>query len=726
MINGISNAADTANTEEERLVALNEQAWEWRRFYPDKAKLLAEEALLLGRKLMQEGASTAVQQEVARSLLILSVVEARASNFNKALVKGTESRRIFEEIGNTTGEVYALTTLAKIHLSLGELEQAAELINKTLAIPIDDPEARGTALSAAGQHQWSIGNYPGALDYFLQSRTVLQQAPSVSELLSVLNNLGIVYAMLGDHDKGLEYSNIALLLSREHGDKISESAAVLNIGTLYRRQHDNAKAREYFLMTFRINESIDNKMGQMHALTNLASLEFDEHNDALSERYTMEGLQLARAVGEHRIESFMLVSLGQLCGRRGQRDKAQAYFLESLELRRAIQHHLGEIDALTALASLESDAHLYDEALLYLHEALAIAEKLKAKAGIFEIHSQLADVYEAKGEFAQALQHHRKFYELQKVFFSEQALVRQKSLQVFYETEQAAREMEIYKLRNEELAAANAEITRQKRNIEEYAETIRKAHDQLLDKSIALEHMNRDKDEFIGIAVHGLKNPLSLIIMAASMLRMNSGRMDKEELDKNLEWIELAAWRMEDLVLKLLQSNAIESGGMDVATEVIDLESILLPVLQEYYRRAKAKHIQIEVEGLNPEARVRADASMTRDILDNLISNAVKFSPSHTTIYIRIVSVAEAEAGRLCVPALRVLVQDEGPGLTPDDQKRLFGKFERLSAKPTGGEHSTGLGLSIAKKMTEMMGGAIWCESAPGQGAVFAVELPAA
>jgi signal transduction histidine kinase len=73
---------------------------------------------------------------------------------------------------------------------------------------------------------------------------------------------------------------------------------------------------------------------------------------------------------------------------------------------------------------------------------------------------------------------------------------------------------------------------------------------------------------------------------------------------------------------------------------------------------------------------------------------------------------------------VRVEVQDEGPGLSDEDKKKLFGKFARLSAQPTGGEHSTGLGLSIVKKLVEAMHGRVWCESELGKGATFIVELP--
>ena len=104
-------------------------------------------------------------------------------------------------------------------------------------------------------------------------------------------------------------------------------------------------------------------------------------------------------------------------------------------------------------------------------------------------------------------------------------------------------------------------------------------------------------------------------------------------------------------------------------------------------------------------------------VLENLVSNAVKYSPPGKNIFVRLQHSAEA---------VRCEVQDEGPGLSPEDQKKLFGKFARLSAKPTGGEHSTGLGLSIVKKMVEAMNGKVWCESELGKGATFIVEFPTA
>jgi signal transduction histidine kinase len=117
---------------------------------------------------------------------------------------------------------------------------------------------------------------------------------------------------------------------------------------------------------------------------------------------------------------------------------------------------------------------------------------------------------------------------------------------------------------------------------------------------------------------------------------------------------------------------------------------------------------------------VLADKQAFWQVLDNFISNAVKYSPRGKNVWVRTLSRRD-ESGNLVG---RLEVQDEGPGISESDMKKLFGKFARLSARPTGGEHSTGLGLSIVKKMVEAMNGKVWCESELGKGATFIVELP--
>ena len=112
--------------------------------------------------------------------------------------------------------------------------------------------------------------------------------------------------------------------------------------------------------------------------------------------------------------------------------------------------------------------------------------------------------------------------------------------------------------------------------------------------------------------------------------------------------------------------------------------------------RAKANFVSLIFEDSGRAPLVTADAAQLVQIVDNLISNAVKYSPSGKNIYVK---VRQMDGG------VRAEVRDEGPGISAEDQKRLFGKFARLSAQPTAGEHSTGLGLAIVKKLVESMNG---------------------
>ncbi len=119
-----------------------------------------------------------------------------------------------------------------------------------------------------------------------------------------------------------------------------------------------------------------------------------------------------------------------------------------------------------------------------------------------------------------------------------------------------------------------------------------------------------------------------------------------------------------------------------------------------------------------PRCVCDVDGSRIREIVDNLINNAIKYSPYAQPIWVRVTRVDMK---------IRLAVQDQGPGLTADDQQRLFSKFTRLSAKPTGGEGATGLGLAIVKLLVDPHGGSVWAESAgPQMGSTFIVELPAA
>ena len=228
------------------------------------------------------------------------------------------------------------------------------------------------------------------------------------------------------------------------------------------------------------------------------------------------------------------------------------------------------------------------------------------------------------------------------------------------------------------------------------------------DKLVAL---NNEKDEFMAIAAHDLKNPLSTIIMGGEALTMQELTPDLKMIT---ETITDAGQQMLNLIRNLLDVDAIEQGHFLGALERCDLASLAARGVEQNVSNAKRKEIAVQLEA-DGEFAVRADPDATTQILDNLISNAVKYSPQRTTVRIR----AYLERAHACVA-----VKDEGPGISKEDRGKMFGKFVRLSARPTGGESSNGLGLSIVKRLAEAMSGTVECQSVLGEGSTFIVRLP--
>lgn len=235
----------------------------------------------------------------------------------------------------------------------------------------------------------------------------------------------------------------------------------------------------------------------------------------------------------------------------------------------------------------------------------------------------------------------------------------------------------------------------------------------------ALVALNNEKNEFLGIAAHDLKNPLAGILSSAEILQRYYA--NDTQVKRFVDMIMSASDQMMEIITNLLDVNRLESGKKMLNLNPISL-AVIEPMVEEYQQRASRKGIVVhyELPADRPLPVVLADEQALWQVADNLISNAVKYSPHWKNVWVRILRQTN-ESGTLVG---RIEVKDEGPGISEEDKKRMFGKFERLTAQPTGGENSTGLGLSIVKKLVEMQNGRIWCESQPGKGATFIVELP--
>ncbi|MGE5479782.1 MAG: response regulator [Chloroflexota bacterium] len=243
---------------------------------------------------------------------------------------------------------------------------------------------------------------------------------------------------------------------------------------------------------------------------------------------------------------------------------------------------------------------------------------------------------------------------------------------------------------------------------------LRRARKALQENNTALEKANLQKNELMGIAAHDLKNPIYSISMLAKLLRDEAG-LSQEEVKEFAQDIVTSAERMLELIVSLLDLNALEDGRIAFHPECIELSETLEALVKRYKPQAEAKQIQINFEPNSEGINITADRNAVIQIFDNLISNAIKFSPFEKRVFVDLATTDHRAV---------VSVRDEGPGITKEDMGKLFGKFTKLSARPTAGENSTGLGLSIVKSYVEACEGTIRCDSEPGSGADFIVTFP--
>ncbi len=238
----------------------------------------------------------------------------------------------------------------------------------------------------------------------------------------------------------------------------------------------------------------------------------------------------------------------------------------------------------------------------------------------------------------------------------------------------------------------------------------------LKQKNLELEELNDIKNQFLGMASHDLRNPLSSIMGFSEMLKEDIDDLSKEERDEYLDTICSVSKQMLNLVNELLNVSVIESGKLQLKYINSSLKRLVETRIRLYEAPAGKKNIILK-SNLEDIPEFQFDPNRIGQVLDNLITNAIKFSPVGKRIHITL----EKEEN-LCT----VNIRDEGPGISQEDQSKMFQHFQKLSAKPTGGESSTGLGLAIAKKMVDAHNGTLGVKSALGEGANFFIKIPMA
>jgi signal transduction histidine kinase len=259
----------------------------------------------------------------------------------------------------------------------------------------------------------------------------------------------------------------------------------------------------------------------------------------------------------------------------------------------------------------------------------------------------------------------------------------------------------------QQVAERTREVERQKHQLMVYNRELLRTNDQL-------RQTVEEKSKLLGVAAHDLKNPL-FGIRALSETVLENEEMTPR-IARKLNLIRESADEAMALIDDLLTS-AANSAQTQVKTEPVDLVALTQWVVHSFEPHAQRKDQDLHCSVTDGTCVVTGDKRRLREAIGNLVSNALKYSPPGTDVDVSVHHEGDAVA---------VEVADEGPGLSADDQNRLFAAFQRLTPTPTGGESSSGLGLYIVKQVVDLHGGNVAVDSTVGAGSTFRISLPVA
>lgn len=684
---------DKLRAAEQRL----EHAWTNRELEPSALRGVAETVLA------EFAQTSGAERLLARARLARAHALTNAGDFAEAGALADLASGEFRRLGDSEHAAWADLSRAVCAYYRSDYETARRLTEgaRDAFAALANDRGQASAHSALANIARVSGQTGPALVHARHALDLFRACEHRPGLAMTLNNLGAIAHDLGDFKQAVSYFEEALKIARAMGYRRVEGFALNNIGSSCEAGGDIATALAWHRESFALKEKTGDRRGQAISLNNIgiALKKLGRHAEALEQQ--QRGLELFRAMEDDWGQSYCQLELGDLAAKRGERNRAREHFEQSLTLRRKIGDRRLEGEALLALAGLLLPAAADSADLVQARNcaagALAIAEEMDVLPLRYEARRQLQQIERAAGRLEQALGHCEEAMTLEKQIARREADERLNSLRVLHEVETARLELEQERTRAKEFEAALHEAERQRQ------------------RAAAADEA---KSETLRIVAHDLRNPVAAIRAVADLL-VDRVQRDTEG-SEYCDMIATSADEVLEMVGNLMEEAALADGDMPRERRPVDVSRILQAQVRAHAAQARLKRLRFETNV--PDVLVlTANEKWLNTIFTNLISNALKFSPRNATVIVD----AEREKNPDGAEAIHVTITDQGPGLNAADMERLFGKYARLSAQPTGGEPSSGLGLFLVRKLVELQHGRVWAESTgTGRGSRFHVVLP--
>lgn len=667
-----------------------------------------------------------------------------------------EALKLSQDYRIRLGELESLGNIAIVNQYLGQLDSSIYYHKEalTLAYKLDNKQEIGDNLNNLGLLFELKGAYEDALVYLQSALTIYEQSNDLTGIAGTYNDIGGIQVKRGYFPDALEKHSKALKIAQKNNNESIIADTYNAIGSLYKVQKDWAKALRYYRNALALRKNNGEQTSYAASYNNIASvlIEMSKYDEAIHN--LTKGQEFGKLYDNIEVEASISFHIAVSLQKQERYQEALQHLQKAYELDLTnsdpffivkIRHHLGEV--YEALGQRE-------KALTEMQEALKIARKINAKKLMRDAIESLAASYTKSKNYEKALSYHQELISLERELFGEEKGEALAQVSTVLKMQQKEKQLEImqqeqdlqYKelaqqkwlfitlgvvflltvallivvlrsnrqnrLAREALASQKAEIQQQNQAILAQQNEIEQQNNLLATRYDELKELDTEKNYLIGVVAHDLQAPLNQIKGFLTILKYEKDRLPESAVQMH-SMISQTANNMSDMIRKILDLKAIESKALNIKLEKYPLQDQLAEILEGFEVIATKKNIQLNIELPKTPILVQLDKNFAEQIFENLISNAIKFSPYEKEVMIKF----ETVSGKV-----RVHIQDQGPGISAEEQGMLFKKFQKLSAKPTGKESSTGLGLSIVKKYVEAMDGKVWYQDAE-TGADFVVEF---
>lgn len=684
----------------------------------------------------------------------------------KALPYFRTAEQLQLQTGNEPNSLL-LERMAECYLSLQQRDKALELYLRLLTGTRKREDALQTKkiLEKIVQIYSNSTDLQNSLNYNLQLLEVNKQLGDSISTAATLNVIGNHYKDMNKSDQALESYQAALKLNKRLGEAKVENAIItnmINIGSIYQSRGESRNAVRSFNEALEIKKKSGSPVEIAVMYNYLASLYLSLGDLSKAEEYTQQSIQLLRNTDNKKLLARNYKRLSEIQQKQQLYDKAlgsyQVYSAinDSLIYQEMVQQEKERLKQY-AVETTEKEAKLnqidHEMQALVLRNEKETAERERQQIELLLKEKELQNVSLQKEQLeqARAVQHLQlqqgkieKEKQEQEILLLEQRRDLQTAEIERRELQAAERQKEIA-IKNTELALQESRLervgiqqqlllytvvsfsviilivvysywTKRKDNkkLQIQYDEINQQKQQIESINKSLVELNEEKNDLISIVAHDLKSPLNQISGMLEIIKLTSQDQSSEQAEYTSK-IEQSTLRLKRMVTKILDVSAIEAKTLNITLEKVNIPVLLEDIVSRFADMATKKDITLVKEIEHHVPAITTDSNYVSEVLENLLSNAVKYSPLGKSVIIRLQQHASS---------LRIEFIDQGQGINEKDMKNLFGKYRKLSARPTAGEDSTGLGLSIVKKYVLALNGRVWCESEEGKGANFIVELP--